>query len=796
MIDEKEIIRRDEVDFRGVVNRFKRGWPVIALALVFWLVIGVLFQISFPPYYTAKTTVLTEEPKGEQDPGVLVTGEPVFKRPEAYYFNNQRIVFASYPLVEEAIKRTGLVKYFKSGLINREIYDSSPFKVELDSTYMSFARYETPYEVPFYVNFSDFDKYSIEGEGEYLEGDGEFYYEGEFQFGEWVTFGQLKFKLIPQDTIMNPNITLQNDLFEDEFGFELLDLKTQIETRIKGLEVVDQDIESTVFTASLSGLSAPRQLHFLHTLGDAFIANHLELKTRTLRMALEFLEEEIEATAKLLEESEDSLKYFKSENAITSINEEGALLLTQGAELQSDKIELVVRNKYFSYLEETLRTSDDYSTLISPEAFGITDGLLIRLTQELVDLQQDLKSLESQGAQDNPAYGQVKSAITNKRATILRSVEGFKSSNLMKLRDIESRINEIDETAREFPKEQSELLKLERRFRINETLYTSLMEKKSNVELSLVSTTPDFRIIEPAHLTTAEPILPWGPLTLAVAILMGLITGFGLLILIWVFRTGIDSAADVRRNAPEARVLAELRHTNIKLPGDLQNYPLSPLANEVNGLIYNIGVRYPDAKTIGLSSNKRGEGKTFVASMLAVQFADAGQKTLVIDANQRHPMIGKLFRIGGGREELNSFSAEEIRGAIQNTSNDKIDLLNLGKVVFNNAEVNSFKALLNELGSVYDQIIIDTAGVSHENRSLAILNATDIPILVMKRKHTDVQDVLDIRDVYLKGSLKDLNCVVTATFSPKSEISFRRNPYNKGKKLSLFDRIKLAFAKV
>jgi hypothetical protein len=44
MIDEKDIIRKEEVDFRGVINRFKRGWPIIAVSLVFWLGIGVLFN--------------------------------------------------------------------------------------------------------------------------------------------------------------------------------------------------------------------------------------------------------------------------------------------------------------------------------------------------------------------------------------------------------------------------------------------------------------------------------------------------------------------------------------------------------------------------------------------------------------------------------------------------------------------------------------------------------------------------------------------------------------------------------
>jgi hypothetical protein len=424
MIDEREIIRREEVDFRGVVNRLKRGWPIVALSLLFWLAVGAVFQVAYPPYYTAKTTVLTEEPKGEQDPGVLVTGEVVFKRPEDYYFNNQRIVFASYPMVQEAIIRTGLITYFKSGLINREIYSSSPFTVELDSTYMSFERNETPYATPFYINFDNFDTYRVEAEGEYPLGEKEFYFEGEFQFGEWVSFDRMKFRVIPADTLMNPTITLKHNIFEDEFGFQLIDLPAQTTSRIKNLEVIGEDLESTVFTATLSGTSADRQRKFLEELGEVFITNHMELKTQTLRMALDFLEQEIEETARLLEDSEDSLKYFKSENAITSINEEGALLLTQSAQLQEDKVELVVRDKYYRYLEDALRTSDDYSTLISPEAFGVNDAFLIRLTQELVDLQLDLKALESQNAQANPAYKQVKNTIANKRATILRSVEG------------------------------------------------------------------------------------------------------------------------------------------------------------------------------------------------------------------------------------------------------------------------------------------------------------------------------------------------------------------------------------
>ncbi|MCH2214722.1 MAG: Wzz/FepE/Etk N-terminal domain-containing protein [Flavobacteriales bacterium] len=796
MIDENQIIRKEEVDFRGVLNRVKRGWPIIAVSLFIWIALGVLFQIAVPPYYTAQTSVLTEEPKGQQDPAVLVTGEPVNKKPESYYFTNQRIVFATFPLIEEAVKKTGMIKYFKSGLINQEIFGASPFLVELDSTFMTFEKSETPYETAFYVDFENFNSYHVEGEGKYLETSEEFFYEGDYQFGEWVEFGNLKFRLIPQDTLLNPQITQISDLSKDEFGFNLLDLETQTLELAKKMEVINVDIESTVFTASLSGFSAGRQKTFLSELGEVFLETQMELKTATLKKALEFLNEEIDRTSFELEESEDSLKYFKSENSITSITAEGTLLLSQTADLQDQKVELVVRNKYYSYLEENLRENDDYSTLISPEAFGVDDALLIRLTQELVELQQDLTVVESKGAQDNPAYQQIKGAIASKRATILKSVEGFKSSNLIKLRDVEKRISDIDKSTKEFPAEESQLLKLERRFRINETLYTSLMEKKSTVELSLVSMTSDFRIIEPARLTSVDPIFPWAPITFVLALFLGLVTGFGLLIIIWIFSNGIDSSSDVKRHLPNANILGEIFYSSIQKPRELEEYSSSPLANQMNGLVYNFNTKKTDAFSLGLSSWKPSEGKTFTASMLAVQYAASGSKVLIIDANLKHQSIGKKFRLTATAPDLNSFSPQALSESVQNTSNNHIDVLNLGTVVFNVAEIMSFREFLTNLKGSYDRVIVDLAPIGNDARSLAILNATDIPIILTRKGRTNVQDLLDIRDLHDKGSLKELNCIVTGSFSQNTSLSLKRNPYEKNKRLSIFERIKVAFAKV
>jgi len=40
MINEKEVLRKEEIDFRGVLNRFKRGWPIFLVFLALCVVLG------------------------------------------------------------------------------------------------------------------------------------------------------------------------------------------------------------------------------------------------------------------------------------------------------------------------------------------------------------------------------------------------------------------------------------------------------------------------------------------------------------------------------------------------------------------------------------------------------------------------------------------------------------------------------------------------------------------------------------------------------------------------------------
>lgn len=799
-IDEKEVLRREEVDFRHVWSKLKRGWPVIAISLAFFLMVGMLFQVTLPPLFTAKTTLLIEKPRGTNDPSVIVNEQSALVKTDDYYYNNQKVAFRSYPLIEQAVTQIGLIKYFKAGLLNKEIYYSSPFSVVLDSTYMTFKDFETPYGGEFYVSFNDFDTYHLEVEGEYPVSEVEYFFEGDFQFGEWVTFDRTRFKVLPADTIANERITLVNDVFEDEFGFVLLDRHQVVLSYIQDMEIEQEEMESTAFGVTIVRSAPDKQVEFLNALGEAYLEDHMAVKTNALKMAIKYLNEEIDAVSKRLNTSEEQIESFKSERSITSLNREGSLLLEQTMQLESDKVNYVVKAKYYEYLEDILKNREDYSGLISPEAFGIRDELLVRLTEELVGLQRDLNALERQNAQSNPAYAEIQSRIEANRATILNSIQGFMESNQVMLQNIDRRIREIDQSAKNIPKVERELLELERFFKLNEQLYINLMDKKSEAEISLVSTAPDFRIIEPGYITSTDPVIPYLPITLAVAIVLGLIFGFGFLIVSWVFNDKLDTVRDISRFAPHGQIAGEVYHTNIRRPSDVEEHPGSRTVNQLASIRYGLARTHPDAQVWAIGSKRDDEGKTFFSSLMATHLARTGYRTLLIDGNFKDPELKKVFQVGLGPNLIDVMRGQATMSeAVVSTGKQGLDLVEIGaRAHWTEAELRQIGQLIGGLRDNYDRIIIDSTAFENNSDTYALMRLADLPLLMVRRKKTSVGDLEDIDELFVRQVFPGAEIVVLGTFDPRTDLfaPFRSRRSKGDKKLSWGGRLKRIFIRV
>ena len=158
------------------------------------------------------------------------------------------------------------------------------------------------------------------------------------------------------------------------------------------------------------------------------------------------------------------------------------------------------------------------------------------------------------------------------------------------------------------------------------------------------------------------------------------------------------------------------------------------------------GVPKGEAKTILVTSPDAGDGKSTLVSNLGIAMAQAGQKTLILDADFRKPMQHNIFEFENGTG-LSSVLAGtvSIDEAIQAGPVKELDILSCGQEVPNPSEIlnsDAFAEILkNELSERYDRIIIDSPPVGPVADSQILAAICDITLLVLRaekstRKHS------------------------------------------------------------
>jgi polysaccharide biosynthesis transport protein len=147
-----------------------------------------------------------------------------------------------------------------------------------------------------------------------------------------------------------------------------------------------------------------------------------------------------------------------------------------------------------------------------------------------------------------------------------------------------------------------------------------------------------------------------------------------------------------------------------------------------------------DTQRLVVSSTEPGDGKTTVMANLAVAFAQAGKRTLVIDADMRRPGMSTLLALRGtsGLSTLlrdDKPIAESILENLSHTEAPGLDVLPCGPRPINPAELligDRFAELLAWAETQYDQILIDAPPVLAVTDPAIVGRLSDGLILVVR----------------------------------------------------------------
>lgn len=166
--------------------------------------------------------------------------------------------------------------------------------------------------------------------------------------------------------------------------------------------------------------------------------------------------------------------------------------------------------------------------------------------------------------------------------------------------------------------------------------------------------------------------------------------------------------------------------------------PKSPISEGYRMLRTNIEFSAINDKMqiIMVTSCNPGEGKSITCANMAVTFAQANKRVLVIDADLRKPSQHNIFTISNHKGLTNVLvNQKEPEDVIQHTNTENLSVITAGPTPHNPSELLSSKlmaALLEKIREIYDVIIIDTPSIMSLTDAQIVATQSDGVVLVIE----------------------------------------------------------------
>ena len=188
----------------------------------------------------------------------------------------------------------------------------------------------------------------------------------------------------------------------------------------------------------------------------------------------------------------------------------------------------------------------------------------------------------------------------------------------------------------------------------------------------------------------------------------------------------------------------------------------------------------PDRKVILVTSTMSGEGKTFIASNLAVSLALLGKKVIIVGLDIRKPGLNKVFRIHHKEKGITGFlsapQSTDLRSMILPSEvSDNLHVLPGGAIPPNPTELLARKSLddaIELLKKDYDYIVLDTAPIGMVTDTQLIARVADISVYVCRADYTHKNDYQLINELYANKRLPGLCTVINGLDMKKKKYGY------------------------
>jgi len=303
---------------------------------------------------------------------------------------------------------------------------------------------------------------------------------------------------------------------------------------------------------------------------------------------------------------------------------------------------------------------------------------------------------------------------------------------------------------KDLPTTQQEVIKLQQEVKINNELYTSILNNIQQLRVVRAGEIGNVRIVDKACIR-AKPIKPRRKIILLGGMLGGFLLGCGLIFLQrMMYGNGVTSASEIERetNVSVFSKIAKTRMDNIPsyrerlfclaavAPENLSVEQLRLLRSALEFSFLDAG-----NKVLLVSGISPGAGKSFVSMNLAYLFAMMGKKVLLVDADLRKSRLSEKKAAGLSDILCGKSNLEDV---VDKVCDGAFEFLPIGKRNNNPNELLSsknFEEFIKHSKESYDVVLVDTPPINLVADAQSIARYVDFALLVLRYRMDSMENI-------------------------------------------------------
>lgn len=781
--DLQEQEEQSALDFQTIYSTLILNWKWFLLSIVLCCALAVAYVKLAPKVFQSSTKILIKDDESKKSGGAAGAAAAAMSNLSLGFMSssngidNETEILNSRYLVQQTIKNLKLYAEYKHGgmLVDTLIYAKQEVNVDMDTT--SLKQLNAPM------------KLTITREGGIYHVKGKYFKPIDAETFEKAPYeiNKTLAKLPAQIRTKAGTLTLTQNL-----GYELkegTELKVEMISPFKASKeyfkrLTMNQTKKTANTIELTfnDESRERGVDFLNGLIDAYNYQANIDKNEIQKRTEDFINSRLAKISTELTGNDTNLEKYKQKNRMVDIglNAKQAVLSSDqfDQELNKANMQVELLNEIGKYMDQP---ANKYQPI--PTNVGLEDESATALIGQYNSLALTRKQLLHSASEDSPVVTPITAQLEDLMTAIKRAMLQARINMKIQRNSIADMASKYEKTIGVTPEQEKALTQIGRQQSVTSGLYLMLLQKREETSMSLASTADKAKIIEPAAFV--DKVSPKGIIALLIAFILGAAIPAGIIYLRELLRSKILGHDDVEKltQLPIVGDIPTASANGSKGSIVIQENKSNLMSEIFRGLRTNLQLAGDDKEKVFIvTSTTTGEGKTFIASNLAMSLALLEKKTIMVGLDIRKPRMAELFGIGDRQHGITNILAneecnwEEVKAQIVASGvNHNLDLLMAGPTPANPGELmvrKSLKQTIALLKEHYDYVIIDTAPVGLVADTLQLSKLADRTLFVCRADFSTKSSFTYINKLDEQKKLPNISIVINDIDLSKKKFAY------------------------